>query len=180
MKICSKCKEEKVLSEFNKAKKNKDGHRPECRTCQAIQAKKYSSQPHIKAIKKKYGSQPHRRAIAKEYSSQPHRKAITKEYKRKLYQTEAGKLSRAKWAKKYWKKFPNARTSRSYYFTHKHKIAILDKCQECGDGTLIEAHHCDYNKPMDVIYLCNSCHKAWHKNNTPLNRETGIFTRDKK
>lgn len=34
MKICSACKKEKSLDEFNKWSKSKDGKQPRCRTCQ--------------------------------------------------------------------------------------------------------------------------------------------------
>jgi len=44
------------------------------------------------------------------------------------------------------------------------------QCEFCGatgeftDGrTAIQAHHCDYNKPFDVIWLCQRCHHEWHK-----------------
>lgn len=51
-----------------------------------------------------------------------------------------------------------------------------NKCQECGSQNLfkdgrsgIQAHHCDYDKPLDVMWLCQPCHYEWHKNNKPLN-----------
>lgn len=53
-------------------------------------------------------------------------------------------------------------------------------CVECfadetfKDGrTAIQAHHCDYDKPLEVVWLCQKCHHDWHKNNKAIN-ETDI------
>ena len=52
------------------------------------------------------------------------------------------------------------------------KISRKHECEECGfkgtfanGRTAIQAHHFDYNKPLDVIWLCQKCHHEWHKNN---------------
>lgn len=37
----------------------------------------------------------------------------------------------------------------------------------------IQAHHCDYNKPLEVLWLCQKCHHAWHKFNEPIRRVNG-------
>jgi len=57
------------------------------------------------------------------------------------------------------------------------------KCDECGgtqefsDGRNgIQAHHCDYDKPLDVIWLCQKCHHEWHKTNKVLNEKDGEKT----
>lgn len=40
-----------------------------------------------------------------------------------------------------------------------------DYCSVCGDPDDIQAHHDDYNAPLDVRWLCRRCHFAWHKTN---------------
>lgn len=54
------------------------------------------------------------------------------------------------------------------------------KCETCGvtgkftDGrNAIQAHHPDYNKPLEVMWLCQPCHFAWHKSNRPIKRREG-------
>ena len=51
-------------------------------------------------------------------------------------------------------------------------------CSECNgdqeytDGRAgIQAHHDDYNKPLEVRWLCQKCHHAWHKTNKAIELE---------
>lgn len=37
-----------------------------------------------------------------------------------------------------------------------------------GCSEKIEAHHSDYTKPCDILWLCTKHHKAWHKEHKPL------------
>lgn len=34
------------------------------------------------------------------------------------------------------------------------------RCSQCGGGGLIDAHHEDYTRVLDVIWLCRMCHAA--------------------
>lgn len=43
------------------------------------------------------------------------------------------------------------------------KLARPDTCSNCGDGGIIDAHHDDYSKPLEVRWLCRWCHQAWHR-----------------
>lgn len=45
------------------------------------------------------------------------------------------------------------------------RLVRPDACSRCGgdgDGKAIEGHHHDYTKPLDVEWLCRSCHRLAH------------------
>lgn len=39
---------------------------------------------------------------------------------------------------------------------------VRQQCCRCGDAKTV-AHHEDYDKPLDVMWLCQVCHKQRHK-----------------
>ena len=74
----------------------------------------------------------------------------------------------------------NAKKKRVQHLTEKAiEKGVLNrpvKCKKCNgtqefsDGRNgIQAHHSDYDKPLDVQWLCQKCHHEWHKTNTVLN-----------
>src|SRR5258708_33826544 len=64
------------------------------------------------------------------------------------------------------------------------RIIRPSMCSRCGGSGVgdrmaaIEGHHCDYAKPLEVVWLCSKCHKAAH-DVTPSNAEkrsgNGVF-----
>ena len=89
------------------------------------------------------------------------------------------------WYKKYWKKYyakPEVRKRRALLMrkyrqdprlAERHAARLLTRraiqtgkiikkpCINCG-GLKVEAHHPDYGKPLEVIFLCKQCHVKLH------------------
>lgn len=53
-----------------------------------------------------------------------------------------------------------AREIFNHYVRDKH----IEKqpCEVCGNNE-VEAHHDNYDKPLNVRWLCFKCHRKWHK-----------------
>lgn len=153
MKTCKKCHEEKELSEFHKNKPSKDGHINKCRSC-------------VKPYNAKY-REDNSKLIA-EYSKLPHILAIRRAYKK----TEAGKRSQHISSKKTHARYPNSVNAQNKFnrAIFSGKIIRPTFCEGCDIICNPDGHHDDYNRPLDIRWLCKTCHIEWHKSNTPKNR----------
>jgi len=50
------------------------------------------------------------------------------------------------------------------------KITKASECYFCGSGDKLQAHHHDYSHPLDVVWLCPSCHGKLHAVNGDFRR----------
>ena len=68
--------------------------------------------------------------------------------------------------------FPRIRRNAKQRVTMAVKSGRLIKfpCSICGSSK-VEGHHTDYNKPLQVIWLCNFHHREEHKNNKAIVKE---------
>ena len=48
------------------------------------------------------------------------------------------------------------------YAIKEGKIEKPQNCSKCNKITRLSAHHPDYTKPLEVKWLCSSCHKIVH------------------
>ena len=179
-KVCVTCGEEKVLGEFSL--RSDTGYlRTSCKDCRKDYLKKYYKE-NKKSLseKQKTYRENNKFQIAeskKEYRKNninkivEHKKEyyeINKEYilghNKKYRQTENSKENRRKASKLQRLMFPKEHSART-----KLNTAIRDGkiergvCSVCGTNKNVEGHHLDYNKPLDVVWLCMEHHKAVHR-----------------
>jgi len=80
-----------------------------------------------------------------------------------LWKGGVHKENRAKRGRAYWRDNPEKAHA---YDAVKWalKTGKLQKypCQHCGATHYVHAHHEDYSKPLDIIWLCPSCHLDQH------------------
>jgi hypothetical protein len=141
MKKCKRCGIEKSLDEYYVHKEMADGHLNVCKEC-------------VKKRVKGYGDKYDKRR-----RNTPKRKKWLYEFQKKM-------------RKKYIKKYRCR--NRFWKSVLRNEIEKKKECVKCGvsgEKKRIEAHHCDYDKPFDVMWLCSKCHHEWHKENEPLNQE---------
>ncbi len=60
----------------------------------------------------------------------------------------------------YQKQYPerSRAVNRVRYAVKTGKLKRPGECEVCGRQGKVDGHHEDYNKPLDVMWLCRSCH----------------------
>lgn len=142
MKTCPRCKESKSLNDYHKNNKKRDGKCTYCKSCIATYTKDFYKSNRTKIISK----------VAKWQKENPD-KAIP--LRRKAF-------------KAYYDRNPQKNKTRSFINNAIRDGRFKrDNCCVCkklyGEEVIAEAHHSDYNKPLDVTWLCRPHHRAWHR-----------------
>ena len=90
-------------------------------------------------------------------------------HRRAYYTSDDFKRIHARGFQNYAKQYPakvNARQLVKKAIRHGDLVRPAN-CECCNvSDVMIEAHHSNYDKPLDVNWLCKSCHCDWHNNKT--------------
>lgn len=137
--VCQSCRAERfrVWQAEHRAKRTEEEKAAERRKVNAYMRETYKN-PEVRA---------RRIATMKKYRQTDRFKAYAREYQRKTYLNPKARLHQA----------ARRLLSRAV------ECGVIQKqpCVECGD-VKAWAHHPDYMKALDVVWLCLRCHKALH------------------
>lgn len=136
-KRCFKCNVEKPLTEFYTHPKMKDGYLGKCKECN----KKDATEHRWKNVEKI-------REYDNSRSGLPHRKKLREEY-----------------GKQFKTLFPLRYKAHNLLSNAVRGSRVIKPilCETCRKEKPLEGHHDDYNKPLDVRWLCKSCHRCLHR-----------------
>ena len=142
---CKRCGKSKGLSEFYRSDTT-------CKVCRRALVKEYrkTNAEKIRKYDKGRANLPHRVEARKRYSK-----------------TDAGKASHAKSRKRWLAENPNKRAAHVILgnAVRDKRVERAELCESCGGSGKLHGHHDDYGRPLEVRWLCNQCHIAWHAEN---------------
>lgn len=172
-KICSGCKLSKSVDMFRKADRYKNGIYSRCKACVAKYTKRQQQKKsaYLKEYRAKHAEEKaaydkiykerNKEKIAKKKRQYRIKKRDILNEKQKEY-TANHKEERAAYYKEYITRFPNKiKAQRVLQYAVQRGIILREPCEVCGE-IKTEAHHPDYAKPLDVMWLCSHHHKTWH------------------
>lgn len=135
MKTCKQCGKDKLRDDFYPHNKMADGLLSKCKQCICANVRKHR----LNNIEKV-------RAYDLDRAKTDKRKAATFAQTKKLRSEDSRRV----------------RCHNAVARATKAGTLIKQPCDVCGDEKSV-AHHEDYDRPLDVTWLCQPCHKARHK-----------------
>jgi hypothetical protein len=139
MKKCSTCKQLKDETEFYEDKRTPDGLKYQCKECHM----ESSIRSRDEDLKRKHN---------REYMQRERKRNPEKYRKRERIFSRVRPKNKKYLARK---KLNNA--------LKRGAINKPNKCNGCGKETKVTAHHENYEKPLDVEWLCYECHGKKHR-----------------
>lgn len=146
---CTGCSTLKSVDAFaTTTRKTPDGRVSKCRECISVLKRAY----YIKSIERI-------RERQRKFDSLPHRVVAHRTYRTSSAGKETAERARRKAIQKHPEKF-RARAAAA----HAARTGKIEKlpCRECG-SLKVEAHHPDYSRPLEVIWLCQRHHNDEHQ-----------------
>lgn len=133
-KRCTKCRQFRILPEFGRAPRNRDGRHSWCSTCMAAKTRRHYQQ-NLRACR---------------------------ESNRQRYDQNKDDYARRfrEWAEAH----PGGNRARQIVHRALRSGLLVkpDRCERCGEARELVAHHDDYSQALEVRWWCRSCHRRNH------------------
>jgi len=167
-KKCIKCGVVKPLEEFYKHPEMSDGYTNKCKEC----TKKENKENRCKKIE-------YYREYDRQRADLPKRVYARKKYAIEHKNDEVAKKRKVEANRKYRREHKDRQNAHSKINQKNCSVKNLKPscCSICGKKENLQAHHSDYSKPLEVLWVCDSCHKMIHKELRKLERESKILKR---
>lgn len=153
MKACTKCKKFKTSNCFYSEKRNLNGLMANCKTC-------INERNKIYFLNK-------RKDIEWVLKERDRKRTYQTNYYSKLSKNRKLEIFRNNRSVKYWREKYPERYRAHNVISHQivsGKLIKPEACFNClSEISKLEAHHKNYNKPLDVIWLCKKCHSMQHR-----------------
>lgn len=181
MKTCRICCMVKPLDEFYKVSKSRsrfgDGHDTRCKACVTALMKTPEQRELAKIRDRKRQNSPKRLKSQAQYRQSAKGKAAQASRHKKYRHTDYGRMKELERMKqfrqtvnfkqaieRYRSKYPEKRKAQAALSNaiRKNKIIRPNNCSICQISCIPQGHHCDYSKPLSVIWLCKKCHSDLH------------------
>jgi len=165
MKYCPRCKEVKLRDEFSKNRTSTDGLQAWCKECQSQAARgRYAKDPkkYLEYMRRYRKEHPE---VCRGCDRRRHAKNPEKFCARARHYRERNGEKYRESIRCYRAQNPGRvkAQNRFGYAIERGKIVRPDVCSACGKVCKPDGHHEDYSKPLEVMWLCRSCHKRLHQ-----------------
>lgn len=163
MKSCKSCLIKKTLTEFYSQPKGKYGVTGSCKNCFKLKGSEYRSENKNKISKKNKKYRDNNKESIDKYHDEYRAKNSSKmnDYQKRYYLENIDKM---KSRNKSYPKFKSKAQKLLNKAILKKEISRSELCELCGSSGMIDGHHWDYSKPLDVVWCCRSCHGKIHNN----------------
>ena len=165
--ICRTCSVDKAPHEFRKKFDGKyTYYEKQCRSCNDVQHREWEKRnpDKLSAQKRRYALKNALQIKVRDrtrYRKPERRERIITDAKRRLFAEGSVKRLERLWR---WRNKNPEKYAAQTYLNNALKREEITKgaCSGCGSTSRINGHHHDYSRPLDVTWLCPSCHGVEH------------------
>ena len=169
VKECRRCGQVKRLGEFYSDGRRRDGHEGTCKVCRcaAARRRRRRDKAHINAQQRERWRRDPLAARCRQRRRRARKPEVSRRASRRYGAVH--KEARRAYCTAYRRK--NGHKTRAHALVKAAVtlgVLVRRPCEVCGarqdeGGQKIYAHHEDYSRPLEVRWLCTSCHRLLHR-----------------